>query len=159
MKESQRFSAFAEFQHVATGPVDAVVATAKQMLDDGQVKFVLFFDNQTGRQLDFDLRGSVEDVVDRVRNAGEKRGRGRPKLGVECNELRLLPRHWEWLAAQPRSASATMLRLIDTARKQESPEDKLRERTDAIGTFMWVLTGALPGGLAGRTDPHGGLAG
>ncbi|MCV6276653.1 DUF2239 family protein, partial [Pseudomonas aeruginosa] len=28
-------------------------------------------------------------------------GGGRPKLGVVAREVTLLPRHWEWLAAQP----------------------------------------------------------
>jgi hypothetical protein len=145
MDESQSFSAFAEFEHVATGSLEAVVAAAKERAGYGEHPDALIFDNRTGRQLDFDMRGSTEEVLARVRTTRERPGRGRPKLGVECNELCLLPRHWEWLAAQPRSASATLRRLIDAARKNESPEEKLRERQDAIGTFMWAVTGNLPG--------------
>ena len=37
----------------------------------------------------------------------EPRGRGRPKLGVVAREVTLLPRHWEWLNAQPGGASVS----------------------------------------------------
>ena len=45
------------------------------------------------------------------------RGRGRPKLGVVAREVTLLPRHWEWVSAQPGGASVTLRRLVDEARR------------------------------------------
>ncbi len=144
MNDSHRYSAFAGFEHVATGSLETVVAAVKERMGTRKHPDALIFDNRNGRQVDFDLRGSTDEVLARVQAAQERRGRGRPKMGVECTELCLLPRHWEWLAAQPRSASATVRRLIDAARKNEAPEEKLRERQDAIGTFMWAVTGDLP---------------
>lgn len=144
MSEQKSYSAFAGFRRVATGSLESVVREIKKSGApmDGTI---LIFDNGDGRQVDLDLRGSPEEVVQRFRSSTEKKGRGRPKMGVSCNELCLLPRHWEWLAAQPRSASATVRRLIDAARKNESPEDQKRERVDALGAFMWAVTGDLPG--------------
>lgn len=151
----KRYTAFAGFTCIATGTIEDVAAAAKGRFDargkggsNGSTDDrVLVFDDETGRQVDFDLSGSPEDVRTAARAREEtlsSRRRGRPKLGVECGELCLLPRHWEWLAAQPRSASATIRRLIDTARKAETPEDRLRERIDAAGAFMWSLAGDLP---------------
>ncbi|HUM72234.1 MAG TPA: DUF2239 family protein, partial [Chloroflexota bacterium] len=37
---------------------------------------------------------------------------GRPKQGVVPREVTLLPRHWDWLAAQPGGASVTLRRLV-----------------------------------------------
>lgn len=109
----------------------------------------MVFSDATGRGIDFDLNGSSEEVVVREVEAYHarsetRRGRGRPKLGVDCGEICLLPRHWEWLNSQPRSASATIRRLIDAARKSETPEERARERIDAAGAFMWALAGDLP---------------
>ncbi|PXA93854.1 DUF2239 domain-containing protein, partial [Caulobacter sp. D4A] len=65
---------------------------------------LLIFDPD-GRQVDFDLRGSPEDLAARLAPVEAEpetpRGRGRPKLGVVAREVTLLPRHWDWLAAQP----------------------------------------------------------
>src|SRR5262249_22997543 len=74
---------------------------------------ILVFDDATGRVIDLDLRGSKAEIVARLAKdraprraaaeslqAAEKRGRGRPKLGVVPREVTLLPRHWDWLAAQ-----------------------------------------------------------
>ena len=144
MKELQAYSAFAGFNHLATGSLETVVTAVKERWEEEPHNPILIFENKTGRQVDFDMRGSTEEVLDRIRSAKESRGRGRPRLGVECNELCLLPRHWEWLAAQQRSASATIRRLIDAARKSEAPEDRRRERQDAIGAFMWAIAGDLP---------------
>jgi len=47
-----------------------------------------------------------------------------PSTHVVGREITLLPRHWAWLAAQPRSASATLRRLVDEARRD--PDGRLR---------------------------------
>jgi hypothetical protein len=64
---------------------------------------------------------------------------------VVAREVTLLPRQWDWLAAQPRGASVTLRLLVDAARKQgESAERELgaRERTYR---FLHALGGDLPG--------------
>ena len=71
------------------------------------------------------------------------RGRGRPKLGVTAREVTLLPRHWQWLAAQPGGASAALRRLVEEARR--SPAAAARERRDAAYRVMSALAGDLPG--------------
>ena len=58
---------------------------------------LLAFDDETGRQIDLDLRPEAQPAP----------RRGRPALGVEAKEVTLLPRHWEWLASQRGGASAT----------------------------------------------------
>lgn len=162
----KNYTAFAGFTRIATGTLEDVASSIKKRFDasaDAIVDSVaethtvgpsadrlLVFDDETGRQIDFDLSGTLEEVRAEARARVEalsrsRRGRGRPKLGVECGELCLLPRHWEWLSAQPRSASATIRRLIDAARKSETPEAKTRERIDAAGAFMWSIAGDLPG--------------
>ena len=143
--EPNRYTAFASFRRLAAGSLEEVIRAAKAAWDSDPTVPILVFDDRTGRQLEFDWSGTPDAVVARGLAGVDRRGPGRPKLGVDCGEICLLPRHWEWLAAQPRSASATIRRLIDGARKTESPEDRVRERVDAAATFMWALAGDLPG--------------
>lgn len=147
----KHYTAFAGFSRIAAGTMEDVAVGIKRRFDaqtnDGTPDRLLAFDDETGGQIDFDLSGTIDEVREAARaqqDALSRRRRGRPKLGVECGELCLLPRHWEWLAAQPRSASATIRRLIDAARKSETPEAKIRERIDATGAFMWSIAGDLP---------------
>ena len=80
---------------------------------------ILIFSDGSGRSLDLDLRGSDAEILARLPVASsepapepevsnEPRGRGRPKLGVVAREVTLLPRHWEWLNAQPGGASVAL---------------------------------------------------
>lgn len=74
---------------------------------------VLIFDAASSEPVELDLRGTVEDVLQRLakaetarsNNAPVPRAPGRPRLGVVAREVTLLPRHWEWLRAQPGGAS------------------------------------------------------
>jgi hypothetical protein len=74
-----------------------------------------------------------------------RQGPGRPRLGVVSREISLLPRHWEWLEAQPGGLSATLRRLVDEARRQEPQSEQARQRRDATSRLMWALAGDLPG--------------
>ncbi|MBN8798454.1 MAG: DUF2239 family protein, partial [Stenotrophomonas nitritireducens] len=81
-----------------------------------------------------------------VRQAARRpRGRGRPKLGVVAREVTLLPRHWEWLAAQPGGASSALRRLVEEARRREDGAGGLRQRREAQYRAMLALAGDLPG--------------
>lgn len=106
---------------------------------------VLVFRADTGRQVDFDLSGTREEVLARALPPEPRKGPGRPRIGVECGEVCLMPRHWEWLDRQPKRASATLRRLIEDAMKNMTPEERARERTEAVHTFMWAVAGDLPG--------------
>ena len=103
---------------------------------------MLIFDDHTGRQVDFDLRGTLDEVLARVAPAQSRPGPGRPKLGVVSREVSLLPRHWEWLEDQPNGASAAIRRLVDQARKYDT--GALRARM-ALGRFLSAMAGDLPG--------------
>jgi uncharacterized protein (DUF1330 family) len=75
----------------------------------------------------------------------EKRGRGRPRLGVVSREIGLLPRHWAWLKQQPRSASAALRRLVDQAAKATAPAEATRLAREKAYRSMSRLGGDLPG--------------
>lgn len=115
---------------------------------------ILCFDAETGRQLDLDLSGSMEEITRRYGRQSEAAGsepvdsrprRGRPRLGVIGKEVTLLPRHWEWLEQQRGGASATLRRLIDQARKELSGQEQVRQSQDAAQRFMTAIAGNLPG--------------
>ncbi len=139
------FTAFSGYTHVATGELPAVLRRVRELPEGEKSTQVLIFDDQTGKQVDFDLRGTLEEVLARVAPPAPKRGPGRPSLGVVCREVSLLPRHWEWLESQPARASGTLRRLVDAAARHESKESRSRRRVDAAGRIMWSLAGNLDG--------------
>ena len=133
------YTAFIGHTMLATGPIETVVLKLKAAESDS----ALVFEESTGKQLDFDLRGDDQEVLARL---GEDprfaRKAGRPKLGVVSREVSLLPRHWEWLEKQPGGASGSLRRLVEDARKAAGNGN--REAIDAAGRFMWALAGNLP---------------
>ncbi|MGC4250167.1 MAG: DUF2239 family protein [Sphingobium sp.] len=135
---ARTFTAFAGETWIATGDEAEVRAALKAMGEDAQN--ILLFDDMTGRQVDIDLRGPDTKAAAEV-----PRGRGRPKLGVQPREVTLLPRHWEWLAAQPGGASATLRRLVETARKDGADKPSPRAAMDAAYHFLTVMAGDRPG--------------
>jgi hypothetical protein len=89
-------------------------------------------------------RSNPETAADDL-SAPEPRGRGRPKLGVVAREVTLLPRHWEWLGAQPGGASVALRKLVEEARRASGDRDRSRAARDAAYHFMSVMAGNLPG--------------
>lgn len=124
------------------------------MSDKGATGPVLIFDNSTGRSVDFDLRGTEEQVVARVSPAGlpgeadsaiaAARGRGRPSQGVVGREVTLLPRHWDWLATQPGGASAALRRLVEEARLDKTGKVSRRKSRERAYYFMSEIAGDFP---------------
>ena len=120
---------------------------------------MLIFNDRTGHQVDLNLSGTDEEVVarhapppqlspipqSRTTPPEAPRGRGRPKLGVVPREVTLLPRHWDWLAAQPGGASVALRKLVEQARRDNEVRDRKRERQEAAYLFMCSLAGNLPG--------------
>lgn len=95
--------------------------------------------DQTGRIVDIDpakLPGTT--VIYDARNP-ESRGPGRPKLGVTAREVTLLPRHWEWLAAQPGGASVALRKLVEAALRDPKAE-RIAAR-DAAHRFASAMGG------------------
>ncbi|HEY0465406.1 MAG TPA: DUF2239 family protein, partial [Polyangiaceae bacterium] len=102
---------------------------------------LLIFEDRSGRQLDFDLSGSLDDVLARALPPPPRSGPGRPKLGVVSREVSLLPRHWEWLEAQPQGISASLRRLVEEARKRDPDEQRARKGREALNRFMTAIAG------------------
>jgi hypothetical protein len=142
MDEPRDYTAFAGERQIAAGPLVAMLPQLKRWTDERPAELAIIFDDHTGRQVDFDLRGTVADVVAR---AIPPRGPGRPKLGVVPREVSLLPRHWEWLEAQPNGASAAIRRLVDEARNREPDRQRARQARDATSRMLTALAGNLPG--------------
>jgi hypothetical protein len=126
------------------GNLETMLRKTKARLDGGETEQILIFEDGTGQQVDFDFRGTPDDVLARVEPPAAASGRGRPKLGVVSREISLLPRHWEWLEQQPNGISAAVRRLVDEARKREPGKERSRRARDAASRVMWVMAGNLP---------------
>ena len=145
MNASFSYSSFAGFSLLQRGDLQTMLLQTKNYLDSGGQEQVLIFDNDTGKQVDFDFRGTPQEVVSRAQAPEPRRGPGRPRIGVVSGEVTLLPAQWEWLERQPRKASGTLRWLIEAARKNETPEAQSRMRIEAAGRFMWSMAGNLVG--------------
>jgi hypothetical protein len=145
---TETFTAFEGPRRLASGPL-IDIATAIKHAETRAAEPILIFSDASGRAIDLDLRGSVDDVLARLAKANEQaagsgpRGRGRPKLGVVAREVTLLPRHWEWLNAQPGGASVALRRLVEAARRNTGDADRLRAARDAAYHFMSTMAGNL----------------
>ena len=122
---------FLKGEVLTRGSVEQVVPQMRTLPPLERASDLLAFDDDTGRQVDFDLRPEAEAA----------RPRGRPSLGVEAKEVTLLPRHWEWLSHQRGGASATLRKLVEEAlRKGRTAKDC----HDAAYRFLQVMAGDLP---------------
>lgn len=137
------YTAFAGNRQIAHGPRLLVVTAVKQHLDTNDQR-ALIFEDDTGRQVDFNFSGTLDDVLERERASSTKNRPGRPKLGVVGREVSLLPRHWDWLEEQPNGISAAIRRLVDEARKREPGAQRARRLRDATSRFMWAMAGDFP---------------
>lgn len=137
--------AFAAGTCIAKGPIIDVAVAVKELLMSDPSANVLVFDQTTSNPVELDLRGEVDDVIERLQKAGapqpEPRGPGRPRLGVVSKEVTLLPRHWEWLAAQPGGASVTLRKLVEHARLEGGEEERARRARDVTYRFMLAVAG------------------
>ena len=140
---SSGYSAFSGNRLIAFGSLLDVVRASKAHVDAIEDPRLLIFEDRTGRQIDFDLSGTVADVLARAMPAPERIGPGRPKLGVVSREISLLPRHWEWLEAQQQGISAGLRRLVDEASKRNPREQRAKKGREALSKFMTTMAGNL----------------
>lgn len=140
--KATRFAAFAGDRLIARGDLPHVVRAVHGVADAQPI----VFEDATGRVIDLDLRGSADEAVAKLSPppAPTKPARGRPKLGVTAREVTLLPRHWDWLAAQPGGASAALRRLVDEARRTSGSVDTSRRAQEVAYRIMTVLAGNRP---------------
>ena len=151
---AESFTAFQGDRRLTSGPL-AEVALAVKQAQQKTTRPIAIFSDGTGRAIDLDLRGSDDDVIARLpkpdapvanendAQSAEPRGRGRPRLGVVAREVTLLPRHWEWLNAQPGGASVALRKLVDEARRASGDKDRQRAARDAAYHFMSAMAGNL----------------
>jgi hypothetical protein len=165
---SKPATAFEDHRRLLSGPLIEVALAVKTAIDRGSLKTFLVFDDATGRVIDLDLHGSKAEIVERLSTPPRPssgryvscenktsqplrdeesgaRGPGRPKLGVVAREVTLLPRHWEWLAAQPSGASAALRRLVEEAKRVGAGRQQRRAAQAAAYHFMQGIAGDLPG--------------
>jgi hypothetical protein len=139
----QTVTLFAGERRLAGGALaEVAVAALTAPQDEGPV---LAFDDRTGQVVDLDLRGSAEAVAARYAPVMAPRSRGRPKLGVVAREITLLPRHWEWLAAQPGGASVALRKLVEQARRDTAAQVDRKACQEAAYHFMASMAGDLEG--------------
>lgn len=115
-----------------SGSLDVVLATVKSWFDQG------------GQQVDFDLRGTLNDVLARALPKRGRSGPGRPKLGVIAREICLLPRHWEWLEQQPSGASAAFAVWLTKRGDQILTNKACVWQLRRLAGFFSAIAGNLP---------------
>ncbi len=143
---------------IAIGAPVVVAEAVKRASDAGASGPIMVFDAKSSQIVELDLRGSMEETLDRVRDTHRladvafsererppQRGPGRPRLGVVSREITLLPRHWKWLSDQPGGASAVLRRLVDQARAASHGPDLLRAAQDSAYRFMVAMLGNQQG--------------
>ncbi|MDB4934087.1 MAG: hypothetical protein JWP87_1059 [Labilithrix sp.] len=143
METAPTFSAFTGDRRVAAGPLEPLLRAVKEQFDREPSALLLIFEDGTGRQVDFDLRGTIDEVLARAKPPARS-GPGRPKLGVVSREVSMLPRHWEWLEQQPNGISAALRRLVEEAKKRDPDGERARLAIEATSRFMTAMAGNLP---------------
>lgn len=153
---TDHFTAFEGQRQLAAGALADVALAVKRTEQRPAAEPILIFSDATGRAIDLDLRGDDDAVLARLPKPApigaaaettaqnEPRGRGRPKLGVVAREVTLLPRHWEWLNAQPGGASVALRKLVEQARRANGDAERHRAARDAAYHFMSAMAGNLP---------------
>lgn len=155
MLETTSFSVFVSDTCVISAPLEPMLEALKARFDRDPREAVLIFEDGTGRQVDFDLRGTWDEVRARALRSSAadadaiatppKAGPGRPRLGVVSREISLLPRHWEWLQRQPSGSSAAIRRLVEEARKRDPEGERARLACEAASRFMTAIAGNRAG--------------
>ena len=126
---------FLDHLRIASGPLAEVALAIRHRPG------ALVFEDETGRQTDLDMRGTEDEIC--ARHTVPARGPGRPKLGVTAREVTLLPRHWDWLAAQLGGASVALRKLVETA--SHEPSAARNAARDAAYRFASALGGNQAG--------------
>ena len=156
------YTSFNRHKRIASGSLTVNALVVKHALASDAHSPLLTFCDQTGQVVDIDIRGSDAEMFARLppercrlqgnesalincEESGEPRGRGRPKLGVVAREVTLLPRHWDWLAAQPGGASVTLRKLVDEARRANVDRDRQRRANECAYHFMSTIAGDMAG--------------
>src|SRR5258707_15522340 len=153
----REFTAFLGHQRLVSGPLPEVALAVLKASQSAAAQPIVIFDDASGRSIDLDLRGTERDIVARLPqpapnsetpeddpSAPEPRGRGRPKLGVVAREVTLLPRHWEWLGAQPGGAPVALRKLVEQGPRVSGDKNHHRAARAAPHHFTSALASNPP---------------
>lgn len=138
METEPTFTAFLNAARLVTAPLPEVLTLLWRHQDaaDHTLPFLIFND-ATGAGVDFDLRGSLAQVLTQLPSPAPANQRPGPQR--ESREVALLVRHWAWLDAQPGGAAVTLRRLVDAARKAGVGRE--RQAQDATSRFLGAVAG------------------
>ncbi|HTH96726.1 MAG TPA: DUF2239 family protein [Stellaceae bacterium] len=123
------YTVFHKMRRLAQGSRGEIVQVLRNLPAPEAASDLLVFEDETGKQIDLDLSDMPAPV------------RGRPALGVTAREVTLLPRHWDWLTAQPGGASPALRRLVETAIRADGGR---RQAIDAAYRFLTAMAGDRP---------------
>lgn len=129
MRSPKSFSAFLDGVRIASGSMPAVTASLRAGGLDPRL--ALLFDDETGDSVQLKSETEIEGALTSV-----------PAAPVAV-EVRVLPRHREWLETQPGGASAAIRRLIEAARRD--PAEQVRQAKTAAYRFISMLAGDFEG--------------
>ena len=132
-ERSETVTAFLGDTQLASGSREAVTRTLEDRYP-GDLGSILVFDDASGKLTDLDYWDAAKTAP--------APSVGRPRLGVKAREITLLPRHWDWLAAQPRRASAPLPPPVETP-VRGAP--RLQLRRGAAHPFLSHMCGDRPG--------------
>lgn len=138
---SVQATAFVGHQVLTQGAIRQVAERVWAHHQAPDAPLVMVFNDESGQPIDIDLRGVLALALLDYPEAPPK-PRGRPKLGVTSKEVTLLPRHWAWLNAQPKSASATLRGLVQAQIDSGVEDPAIAQRR--CYSVMQALGGNLP---------------
>lgn len=144
-------TAFEGPHQIGSGELSAVAPAVWQAMQAANQPEVLVYDDATGMLVDFDFYGSLEEILDRLESAERwaqddaAHAAKRPQRKAAAREVKLLPRHWQWLDTQPGGASAALRRLVEEAKRTSGPADRVRRSQEAAYHFMADMAGDLVG--------------
>ena len=150
-RDTLGYTVFLGHRRIAAGALEDVVPRIARHFGRPADGALLVFADADGTQTDLDPRVVAAlartPAIDAARQPATEpaaRSPGRPKLGVVAREVTLLPRHWEWLAAQPGGASITLRKLVDEARRTRAAHDATRAAQERAYRFLHAIAGDLP---------------
>lgn len=142
MNSSTTYTAFSGDHYLASGEMMELILKIKQLQET--TENILIFNDQTGRQTDFDYTGSEQEIRERYAEPEPTKKVGRPKLGVISREITLQKKHWDWLDQQSASASAIIRKLIDKELDDPNSESNKMLAKQATDRFMLAMLGNMP---------------
>jgi len=142
MHSSTTYTAFSGDHYLASGEMMELILKIKQLQET--TENILIFNDQTGRQTDFDYTGSEQEIRERYVEPEPTKKVGRPKLGVISREITLQKKHWDWLDQQSASASAIIRKLIDKELDDPNSESNKMLAKQATDRFMLAMLGNMP---------------